>query len=319
MPEHITVLQEETVHWLSPHPSGRYLDGTLGLGGHTLALLKATGGGAEVLGIDRDAQALEEARKRLANEPGTVHFAHTTYSSFPDVLQELGWESVDGAVLDLGVSSLHLDDPERGFSFMNDGPLDMRMGAAEGREPARNLVNRASYDRLKQIIRNYGEEPMAGRIASRIVKAREKKAITTTLELAGIVEAAYPPKRRATAKNHPATKTFQALRIAVNGELEELGMFLDVIPNHLAAGARVAVISFHSLEDRMVKRSFKRDAKGCICPPTIPLCTCDRSPTLRILTKKPVTPTQEEMDANPRSRSAKLRVAERLPIGESMS
>ena len=311
MAHHTPVLLSESLHWLAPAPGGRYLDGTLGLGGHPRAILEAAPQ-VQVLCIDRDQEALEEARTRLENFGESAHFARTSYSTFPDVLAEVGWERVDGALLDLGVSSLHLDDPARGFSFLTDGPLDMRMDSGQGTPPARQIVNQASVEVLKRIIRDYGEEPMAGRIARKIVTTRENRPITTTLELAGIVESAYPPKRRATSRTHPATKTFQALRIAVNQELDELKSFLATIPDFLSPGGRVVVISFHSLEDRLVKHSFRNEARGCQCPPRMPVCTCGLKPRLRVLTKKPVLPTREEIESNPRSRSAKLRAAERL-------
>ena len=237
------------------------------------------------------------------------------FSQFPDALAELGWDGVDAALADIGVSSPQLDEAERGFSFIADGPLDMRMGVADGAEPAENIVNYWSYERLRELIRDLGEEPQGGRIARAIVNEREKKPITGTLELAKLVERAYPPKWRATARNHPATRTFQALRMAVNQELEELQEFLDRIVDYLNPGGRVAVISFHSLEDRLVKRAFRREASGCLCPPRQPYCTCGHSPRVRILTKKPLIPTPEEAAANPRARSAKLRAVERLPEG----
>ncbi|WP_284710932.1 16S rRNA (cytosine(1402)-N(4))-methyltransferase RsmH [Desulfovibrio aminophilus] len=311
---HVTVLLRETVEWLAPRRGGRYLDGTLGLGGHSEGILRAADGEAEVLGLDRDRQAMSLAEERLKPFGGRVHLDNTSFSGFEAALDRLGWDRVDGAVLDLGVSSLQLDTPERGFSFLADGPLDMRMDQGSGFKPARVLVNKAGFEELRRIIGEYGEEPMAGRIARAIVREREREEIDSTARLAEIVSRAYPPDRRRQARNHPATKTFQALRLAVNRELDELGEFLERIPERLAPGARVAVISFHSLEDRMVKLAFRGHEKGCVCPPRQPLCTCGRKPTMKILTKKPVTPEQREMDVNPRSRSAKLRVAERLPL-----
>jgi len=219
---------------------------------------------------------------------------------------------VDAALADLGVSSPQLDEAPRGFSFLADGPLDMRMGQADGGEPAANLVNNWGFERLRDLIRELGEEPQAGRIARAIVNEREKKPFESTVELARIVERAYPPKWRATARNHPATRTFQALRMAVNQELEELKDFLDRIVDHLNPGGRVAVISFHSLEDRLVKTAFRREASGCLCPPRQPYCTCGHVPRVRILTKKPLGPSEAEAAANPRARSAKLRAVERL-------
>ncbi len=311
---HVTVLLRETVQWLAPRPGGRYLDGTLGLGGHSEGILRAAGGEAEILGLDRDRQAMDMAAKRLEPFGGRVHLENTSFSGFEAALDRLGWDRVDGAVLDLGVSSLQLDTPERGFSFIADGPLDMRMDQGSGFKPARVLVNKAGFEELRRIIGEYGEEPMAGRIARAIVREREQEEIVSTARLAEIVSRAYPPDRRRQARNHPATKTFMALRLVVNRELDELSEFLERIPERLMPGARVAVIAFHSLEDRIVKQAFRRQEKGCVCPPRQPLCTCGRKPTMKILTKKPQVPGQGEMDANPRSRSAKLRVAERLPL-----
>ncbi len=314
---HKTVLLKEVVEWLDPKPGGRYLDGTLGLGGHTLGLLKAAKGRIEVLGLDRDMQALELAETRLEAYSGQVHLRHTPFSGFENALDELGWEDVDGAVLDLGVSSLQLDRPERGFTFSKDGPLDMRMDPAGGMDPARVLVNRWRAPELKRIIKQYGDEPLAGKIANAIVHKRKTEEITSTLQLAEIVSLAYPPKRRRLARNHPATRTFMALRIAVNREAEELENFLKDIVRHLKPGARLAIISFHSLEDRLVKWAFRREAKGCVCPAEQMVCTCDGRPRLKILTKKPQIPTGEEMAENRRSTSAKLRVAERIEDREA--
>ncbi len=315
MNEHLPVMPGEVVEWLGLQPGDRLVDGTLGLGGHTLALLQALAGELQVLALDRDREVLDMARARIeaAGYDRQVVFAHSRFSRLPDIMAEIGWPAVNGVLLDLGVSSLQLDQGQRGFSFLEDGPLDMRMNPDEGEQSARDLVNTASQERLKRIIRDYGEEPMAGRIASRIVRVREKGKIRTTQELAGLVAGAYPPKRRAKSRNHPATKTFQALRMAVNQELEELNHVLQRIPEILMPGGRVVVIAFHSLEDRLVKHTFKREASTCICPPYQDLCTCEHSPRLRVLTKKPIRPSPEEVQANPRSRSAKLRAAETLP------
>lgn len=312
---HVPVLLKEVLLHLRPGPGGRYLDGTLGLGGHTRAILEAAGPGAQVLGLDRDAQALELARERLAAHGDAVQFALCRFSRLEEPLAELGWDALDGALIDIGVSSMQLDDPARGFSFMEDGPLDMRMGLADGLAPASAIVNGASLERLKMIIGRFGEEPQGGRIARAIVDARQRTSIRTTRELATIVENAYPAKLRATARNHPATRTFQALRMEVNRELDELQEFLDRILPFLKPGARVAVISFHSLEDRIVKRAFKREASGCLCPPEQMVCICGHVPQLRIVTPKPLVATDDEIAANPRARSAKLRVAEKLAPG----
>ena len=310
-PLHQSVLLAEVLQALKPRPGGRYLDGTLGLGGHAEAILEHAPD-SEVLGLDRDGAALDAAEARLDRFGDRVHMAQISFSRFVSALDQLGWETVDGALIDLGVSSLQLDSPERGFSFLHDGPLDMRMDSGMGVPPAKSLLNKASQETLRRIIRDYGEEPMAGRIAKRIVMTREKNPLETTLQLAHVVEQAYPAKRRAQSRNHPATKTFQALRIAVNKELEELEAFLEAIPDRLSIGGRLAVISFHSLEDRIVKHRLRREARGCRCPKEQPICVCGYRPRLQVLTKKPLLPSAEEMEANSRSRSAKLRVAERI-------
>lgn len=312
-PIHKPVLLREVIELLGIRPGMKILDATVGLGGHSRGMLEAAGGEGQVLGLDRDREALSEAGRRLAPYGDQVRLVRTRSSRFPAVLAEAGWEKVDAALLDAGMSSLQLDDPERGFGFLNDGPLDMRMGAEDGGETAEGLVNLASYARLCEIIREYGEDPQAGRIARAIVSAREKEAITTTARLAEVVWQAYPAKWRATARQHPATRTFQALRMAVNEELAELEAFLKAIPDHLAPGGRVAVISFHSLEDRLVKRAFRAEATDCICPREQVVCVCGHRARFRILTKKPVMAGEEEVRDNSRARSAKLRVAERLP------
>ncbi len=309
--QHIPVLFDQVLEFLRPRPGGRYLDGTVGLGGHARAILEAAGK-AEVLGLDCDAAALEIAANTLSPYAGRVTLAKGRFSAFEGILDEAGWDLVDGALLDLGVSSLQLDTANRGFSFLADGPLDMRMDPSGGAAPAAALVNKASYHRLKEIILRYGEDPMAGRIARALVESREKNPVLNTLDLAARVSAAYPAKMRAKARNHPATRTFQALRMAVNRELEELEEFLRRIVGRMKPGARLVVISFHSLEDRLVKWAFRTEAKGCLCPRGQAVCVCGHVATLKILTKKPVTPSQDECAANPRARSAKLRAAERI-------
>lgn len=303
----------ELLNIVPGRPGMRVLDATLGLGGHSLAMLERSEGQVEILGLDRDETAIARATETLAAWTGRVTTARMRFSRFPEALAAKGWETVDAILADLGVSSPQLDEAERGFSFMADGPLDMRMGGpADGLDPASRLVNKLSYERLRDIIRDLGEEPQAGRIARAIMEARLKKPLETTLELAELVYQAYPAKWRATAKNHPATRTFQALRMAVNHELEELREFLDQAADHLAPGGRVAVISFHSLEDRLVKQAFKREATACICPPRQPWCDCGHAPRFKVLTKRPLTAAPDEVAANSRARSAKLRVAERL-------
>ncbi len=310
--DHIPVMLEETMRWIAPKPGGFYMDATLGLAGHAARLMEMTGGQARLLGLDRDEQALAKAGERLAPYGENVQLAHTSFQHFSRALREAGWDKLDGVIADLGVSSLQLDSPERGFSFLHDGPLDMRMDPGSGGEPASSIVNGASFERLRQLLWDYGEEPMAGRIARAIVAARETARIESTLELARIVAAAYPAKRRALARNHPATKTFQALRLEVNQELREVEAFLERIVDYLRPGARIAVISFHSLEDRIVKRAFRKESSACLCPREYPVCQCGHTQKLRLPFRKPLIPGEEEMRSNSRSRSAKLRVAERI-------
>lgn len=311
MAEHIPVMAGQVVDWISPEGRGRYVDATLGLGGHTLALLRA--GAGMVLALDQDQSALGLARTRIyeAGFLPRVVFRHARYENIAEVMDDLGWGNVQGLVLDAGVSSLQLEDPERGFSFVHNGPLDMRMDEQE-RNDAADLIHQAPERELRRIIREYGQEPLAGRIARRIIQEREKKRIDSTGQLADIVSKAYPPQRRARSRNHPATKTFQAVRIAVNRELEGLQALIQDIPDILAPGARAVVITFHSLEDRIVKHTFRRLAKGCLCPPEQAVCTCNPVPRIKVLTKKPVMPDDEEIAVNNRSRSAKMRVAEVL-------
>lgn len=312
MYSHVPVLLAEVLDQLNPRPAGRYLDGTLGLGGHSRAILERCNGRAQLLGIDRDAEALELARANLADFADNVVLRQGLYSCFDEYLDELGWTDLDGALIDIGVSSLQLDAGERGFSFAHDGPLDMRMSAQPGTPSAKDLVNTADAQALRGIIAELGEDPQAGRIAAAIVEARRAAVIETTGQLARIVEAAYPAKWRATARNHPATRTFQALRMAVNDELGELEAFLRKIPQRLKVGGRVAVLTFHSLEDRLVKRAFREGAETCVCPPHVLQCACGHRAVYRILTRKPVTAGAEELKRNSRAGSAKLRVAERI-------
>ena len=313
---HVSVLLNETVDALRPRSGGRYLDGTLGMGGHSFTLLERAGDKAELCGLDRDTQALEIARRRLAPFGEHVHLFHTRYSAFQTALDELGWPSLDGAMIDIGVSSLQIDSAERGFSFNADGPLDMRMDQQSSDDmPVSRLVNRARVEELRDIIERYGEDPQAGRIARAIAEARIQKPIETTRELAALVERAYPAAWRAKARNHPATRTFQALRMAVNDEIGELERFLDAILERLVPGGRVAVITFHSLEDRVVKQKMRTWAQGCLCPKHLPVCVCHHQPEVLLVTPKPICPSEREVLLNPRAGSAKLRVAEKLGTG----
>lgn len=296
---HLPVMVKEVINGLSPKNGGHYLDGTAGLGGHAAAILEAAPE-CEICALDRDSKALELARKRLAHFAPRIHFFHMEFGNFPVALETLGWEKIDGALLDLGLSSLQLDDENRGFSFRLDGPLDMRMNHRALGQTAEMLVNSATFDELREIIAMYGEDPQAGRIARAIMDARQQSPIRSTSQLAEIVWHAYPALWRRSARRHPATRVFQALRMVVNEEQEQLREFLDKIWSWLAPGGRLAIISFHSIEDRMVKRAMKQWALGndTICPGTI-------------LHKKPLTPVEEELAANSRSRSAKLRIIEK--------
>ena len=312
---HIPVLYEEVLSFLPMRAGLRIVDGTLGLGGHSSGLLgRAAAQGfadASLLALDRDTEAISLAAQRLAPYVGQVRIMHRCFSQVEETLDEAGWDFVDFALVDIGVSSLQIDTAERGFSFVHDGPLDMRMDTGAGQNAAA-FVNKAPVARLAQVIAEYGEEPMAGKIARAIDDARSTCPIETTAQLARVVEEAYPAKWRAKARNHPATRTFQALRMVVNDELGELERFLHGIVPRLRPGGRVAVITFHSLEDRIVKHFFRDEAAACVCPPHIPVCVCGKVPTLQVLTRKPVCATPEEAAANPRASSAKLRVAERV-------
>ncbi len=306
---HVPVLLREAVDLLAPRRGGVYVDGTLGAGGHAAAVLERSAPDGIVIGLDRDLDAVERCTASLAKYGGRAIIRQANYRDLPSVLADLGYEAVDGVLLDLGVSWFHLKTPERGFSFMLDGPLDMRMDR-NGPRTAADLVNGLSRDELARIIGEYGEERKAGAIARAIEKARARRPITSTVQLAEIVSSVFPPypPRRI----HPATLTFQALRIAVNDEVDALSEGVAAMIPLLKPGGRIAVITFHSLEDRIVKRAFVGAAKGCICPPKMPLCACGKKPELRILTHRPHMAGPEEVAQNPAARSAKLRAAEKL-------
>ncbi|MDR2801389.1 MAG: 16S rRNA (cytosine(1402)-N(4))-methyltransferase RsmH [Desulfovibrio sp.] len=312
---HTPVLLAEVLDLFEPRPGLRCLDATLGLGGHTEHLLrKAEAAGirdTEVLGMDRDASALELAVQRLAPFGPRVRVENRPFSECDLAMRELGWTGPDFVLADLGTSSPQLDRAERGFSFSSDGPLDMRMDQRQ-KTTAADLVNASSERKLQDIFRTLGEEPLAGRIAEAVVRQRGVKRIESTRELARIVETAYPARRRATARNHPATRVFQALRMAVNDEMGELETFLRKIAGLLLPGGRVLAIAFHSLEDRAVKRLFREEARDCLCPAHVAVCRCGHKARLKVLTAKPLRPRACETAANPRARSAKLRAAERL-------
>lgn len=307
--EHIPVLLHEAVDLLSPRPGGIYVDGTLGAGGHAAEILRRSSPDGVLIGLDQDAEAVERSREMLAPFGSRAVVRQANYRDLPRVLAETGFRPVDGVLLDLGVSWFHLKSPERGFSFMIEGPLDMRMDRSRPRTAA-DLVNTLPHAELARIIREYGEERRAGAIARAIEKTRSREPVSTTTQLARIVVSAFPPypPRRI----HPATLTFQALRIAVNDELTALRDGLDEIIPLLRPGGRLAVISFHSLEDRIVKQRLAEAAKGCICPPRLPVCGCGKRPSVKIVTHRPVRPKPEEADRNPAARSAKLRAAEKL-------
>lgn len=307
--EHVPVLLREAIDLLAPKAGGIYVDGTLGAGGHAAEILRRSSPDGVLIGMDQDADAVDRSRKSLAQYGDRVIIRRANYRDISAVLDGLGYSAVDGILLDLGVSWFHLKAPERGFSFMLDGPLDMRMDMS-GSRTAADLVNTRPREELVKIIREYGEDHRAGAIAKAIERARARGPITGTLQLAEIVSTVFPPypPRRI----HPATLTFQALRIAVNDELGSLREGLSDILQLLKPGGRVAVITFHSLEDRIVKQAFVKEAKGCVCPPRMPVCACGRKPLLKILTPRPVMAGEEEVRTNPASRSAKLRAAEKL-------
>lgn len=306
-------MPDEVIALLQPHPGGIYLDGTLGGGGHTkLIAERCTPDNGMVIGIDQDREALEAAGLRLAGFGSAVHLVHGNFADLDRHLDILGIAALDGFILDLGVSSHQLDSGERGFSFQQEAPLDMRMDAG-GTETAADLVNGLPEQELERIIRNYGEERWAKRIAAFIVKARGEQAILTTLQLTDVIKGAIP-RAKWEERIHPATRTFQALRIAVNRELESLEQGLRAALNRLKPSGRGVVISFHSLEDRIVKHVFREYATGCICPRQLPVCICGQKPRVKVLTNRPVTATETETNGNPRARSAKLRAVEKLEI-----
>ena len=305
--KHEPVLLEEVLEALEPNrPDGVLVDATLGLGGHSEALLERYGE-VRLIGIDRDPQALERSRERLSRFGDRVTFAHGRHETLIEILKQSGVAAVSGILADLGVSSMQLDDASRGFSFRFEGPLDMRMGS-EGVSAA-DLVNTAAEEELARIIREYGEEPMARRIARAIVEARIEGPIETTSRLSEVIRTVKKPRMH---QIDPATLTFQALRIATNEELVGLDRFVEDAASVLEPGARLAVIAFHSLEDRIVKRAFRRLEGECTCPPAMPVCGCGAVTIVKSLTGRPVTASEEEEQRNPRSRSAKLRVAERV-------
>ena len=306
---HVSVLLQECIDGLNIKPDGIYVDGTLGGAGHSSQIAKRLTTG-RLVGIDRDPIALEAAGKRLDPYRDRVTLVHSNFCEMDKVLQDLGIEGVDGILMDLGVSSPQLDDGERGFSYMVDAPLDMRMNGEDALS-AQTVVNTWSQEELKRILYTYGEERYAPQIAAAICRRRQDKPIETTLELVDIIRSAMPPAALR-EKQHPAKRSFQAIRIAVNDELGSVEKAMEVAIPLLNPGGRLAVITFHSLEDRIVKLAMNEASKGCTCPPNFPVCVCGKKPKVKLISRKPIVSGAEELEANPRARSAKLRVCEKL-------
>ncbi len=306
---HISVLPEECLEGLNIRPEGIYVDGTLGGAGHSRRIARRLTTG-RLIGIDRDAVALEVARQRLAEYAGRVTLVHANFCQLRQILEDLGIGQVDGILLDLGVSSPQLDDGSRGFSYMTDAPLDMRMNSLDPLT-ARTVVNTWSYEQLRRILYDYGEERYAPQIAAAICRRREEKDIETTLELVDVIKSAMPAAALR-EKQHPAKRSFQAIRIAVNDELGAVREVMDAAIPALRPGGRLAVITFHSLEDRIVKNAMAEAARGCTCPSEFPVCVCGKKPQVKLVNRKPITALQAELDENPRSRSAKLRICEKV-------
>ncbi|NLM96299.1 MAG: 16S rRNA (cytosine(1402)-N(4))-methyltransferase RsmH [Halanaerobiaceae bacterium] len=306
--EHKPVMLKEVLEYLECRKNGVYIDGTLGRGGHTEAILHELDNTGRLIAIDRDITAIEEVRKKLGDRPNLI-LVHDVFTNIPDILERTGYTEVDGMIFDLGVSSPQFDNPERGFSYNYNAALDMRMDQEQSLTAA-DIVNNYSLPELTRIIREYGEEKWASRIALFIVKHRANKRIETTYDLVEIIKAAIPASARRSG-GHPARRTFQALRIATNNELKLLEEMIGKVVPFLKKGGRICIISFHSLEDRIVKNKFRELARECVCPPDFPVCVCDKKAELKIINTKPITASIEEINLNPRARSAKLRVAEK--------
>jgi len=306
---HTSVLYEEIIENLKIKPEGIYADGTLGGGGHSAGICKRLSPEGTLIGIDRDIDALHAAEKNLQQYNCKKHFVQENYENVKEVLKQLGVEKIDGAVLDLGVSSFQLDNPDRGFSYMNDGSLDMRMNA-EDPLTAWKIVNEWEQDEIAEIIKNYGEERWATRIAQFIAERRRQEPIQTTYELVDIIKAAIPASARREGP-HPAKRTFQAIRIAVNDELGQLERAVDRFIDVLGSGGRLCIITFHSLEDRIVKEAYRRRLDPCTCPKEFPVCACGKKAYVKKVSGKPIIPDKQEIEVNPRARSAKLRVIEK--------
>lgn len=308
---HVSVLLREVIEYLKPKPGKRYLDGTLGGGGHSEQILINSEPDGLVLGLDRDEEALSAARQRLQRFGDRLGARQASFAEAGEILAAIGWQAVDGAILDLGISSHQIDSPERGFSFRSDGRLDMRMDRRQELD-AQRILSSHSEAELERIFRDYGEEPQARRIARALVAERKNQALETTAELARFIARAKLSRGGRGRDHHPATQVFQALRIAVNQELVELERFLDKGYDLLRPQGRMAIISFHSLEDRIVKQAFRKWSRACLCPPRALICRCGWSQKVNVLTKKPVLPSALEIETNPRARSAKLRVVEKI-------
>lgn len=319
--QHLPVMADEVIAGLGVRPGETLLDATLGFGGHSLRLLEELQGSGRLVGVDRDLAALKLAEERLTTaiesrggrKPDLL-LLHGSFGEIGSLLDKAGIEAVDRVLFDLGVSSMQLDETERGFSFQRDGPLDMRMDPTQELTAA-DLLNSRSQATIESILREWGEERFARRIARELVIQRERKPLETTGELSDLVRRCYPPELRR-GRIHPATRSFQAIRIAVNRELEQIAPALRVVVDRLKPGGRVAVLAYHSLEDRIVKQEFARLAGRCECDARLPICVCGAEPLVRVVTRRPLTPGEEEIRANPRSRSARLRIAERLGAEE---
>ena len=307
--QHRPVLLDECIEALNIKPDGIYLDGTLGRAGHSREIAKRLTTG-RLICVDRDDAALEAAQTRLADWMDRVTLVHSNFCEIHTILNKLGLDGIDGMLFDLGVSSPQLDDGSRGFSYMADAPLDMRMDRSEGLTAA-DVVNTWSRDEIKRILSQYGEERYAPQIANAIERRRVEKPIETTLELVDIIKSAMPAKALK-EKQHPAKRSFQGIRIAVNDELSSVDKMIQSAVPRLNKGGRLAVITFHSLEDRIVKTGMAAFAKGCDCPPSFPVCVCGKTPDVKLVSRKPILPSEQEITENPRARSAKLRVAEKL-------
>ncbi|MBC8580297.1 16S rRNA (cytosine(1402)-N(4))-methyltransferase RsmH [Zhenhengia yiwuensis] len=308
--KHVSVLLEECIEGLAIKPDGTYADGTLGGAGHAKEVCKRLSKKGHFIGIDQDTNALKVSKERLAEVAPEVTLVHNNFSNVGEILKEYAAEGVDGMLIDLGVSSHQLDEPSRGFSYMHDAPLDMRMNQ-EATFSAYDVVNEYSEEELFRVIKSYGEEKWAKRIATFIVESRATKPVETTYELVEIIKSAIPYKARKEGP-HPAKRTFQAIRIEVNKELDIIRpTILDAVP-YLKKGGRLCIITFHSIEDRIVKHTFRELEDPCTCPKNIPVCVCGNSPQVKVVTRKPILPSKEELEFNPRARSAKLRIIEKI-------